>query len=88
MAEKKRIICLNTGEVFESITEAAAAYKLQPCEVSRVVNGKRMHCKKLIFERFPLHEGYDPDYPLEVYAGRRLCARAAEALEGCEANGS
>lgn len=82
MAEKKRVICLNTARVYPSIQNAAADYKLQPCEVSRVASGKRKQCKGLIFEAFP--EGYDPDYPLEVYAARRLCERAAEALDDLE----
>lgn len=76
MADKKRVICLNTAEIFGSIGDAARGAGVQTSEMSRAVNGKRGIIKGRIYELLP--DDYDPDYPAEVYASRRLISRFAE----------
>lgn len=79
MADKKRIICLNTGEVFESMAAAAKSAGVQPCEMSRQINGKRKTIRGKIYEALPAD--FDDDYPAEVYAARRLIARSGLVKE-------
>ena len=76
MADSKRVICLSTAEIFDSVGEAAKSAGVQSSEMSRAVNGKRGVIKGRIYELLP--DDYDPDYPEEVYAARRLIARFAE----------
>lgn len=79
MADKKKVICLNTGEVFESMAAAARSVNVQPCEMSRAINGKRKTIRGKIYEELPLD--YDPDYPSELYAARRIIARSGLVKE-------
>lgn len=48
----KPVVCLNTGEIFESTTEAAQKLGLTQNLVSWVANGKRSHTKNYKFEYF------------------------------------
>lgn len=38
--------CVETGEIFHSISEAARAYNLSASQISRVINGQRKHAGK------------------------------------------
>lgn len=42
-----RVKCVETGEIFCSISEAARAYNLSSSQISRVINGQRKHAGKL-----------------------------------------
>ena len=42
-----RVKCVETGEIFCSVREAARAYNLSSSQISRVINGKRKHAGKL-----------------------------------------
>ena len=41
----KKVVCLETGEEFESISEAARSINTAPICVSRVANGKKQSIK-------------------------------------------
>jgi len=44
---KRKVICLPTGEVFDSIKQASERYNLQQANLSKVCQGKRKHAGKL-----------------------------------------
>ncbi|NCB03839.1 MAG: hypothetical protein EOM67_17040 [Spirochaetia bacterium] len=46
----KRVRCIETGVVYESISEAGRAYGVRTIAISRVCNGERNTCKGLRFE--------------------------------------
>lgn len=58
---RKRIICLNDGCIYDSLTDAADFYGVNISKVSAVCNGKRNHTKKLQFAFY--EDGMD--YTLE-----------------------
>lgn len=43
----KKIICINTGEVFDSASEAGRFYNITPCNILRVCHGQRQSAGKL-----------------------------------------
>ena len=43
----KEVICITTGEKFNSITEAAICYSVAHCNISKCCKGKREHAGKL-----------------------------------------
>lgn len=63
----KRVICINTKEVFETATEAAKKYKNYGCsqsKISMVCNGKRKHSGKFEdgeYIKWLFLEDYNPD---------------------------
>lgn len=73
-----RCICLNTGQVFDSITAAARALDLLPHEVQRVVIGDRKTARGLIFERCPDEINNENG---RAYADYRLIERAKVVLK-------
>lgn len=40
-SQNKKVICVETGEIFNSVTGAAEYYNLKPTHISRVCKGKR-----------------------------------------------
>jgi hypothetical protein len=46
---KKKVICVTTGQEFESINEAARNFNVSSGRISEVVNGKREHVKNMKF---------------------------------------
>lgn len=49
IANSKKIICITTGEIFNSISEAARAYEKYGCQqsnISKVLRGERKSCGK------------------------------------------
>lgn len=49
---RKRIICINDGNIFKSITQASLFYGVSKSMVSEVCNGKRDNVKGLIFKEY------------------------------------
>lgn len=47
---KKRIICINTGEIFEAQIDIQRKYGLRQGHISEVLNGKRKSVKGFIFK--------------------------------------
>ena len=43
----KKVICLTTGEIFDSVTHAAKTYKLETTNISKVCKGKQRSTGKL-----------------------------------------
>lgn len=73
-----RCICLNTGQVFESITAAARALDMLPHEVQRVVIGERKSARELIFEKCPDEINNENG---RAYAEYRLIERAKKVMK-------
>lgn len=46
----KQIRCIETGEVFNSVTNCARSYNLQMSNIWKVINGERNHTGGLSFE--------------------------------------
>jgi hypothetical protein len=46
----KSVICTTTGEIFQSVGDAALFAKTGRCDIRRVCNGKRKHVKSLEFK--------------------------------------
>ena len=44
---KKRVLCVNTGEIYESVSEAARATNSDPSNIIKVCNGKYKTTNKL-----------------------------------------
>lgn len=80
MADKKRIICLNTGEVFESMAAAAKSADVQPCEMSKAINGKRKTIRGKIYEALPDQWDYQEEAEIE-YAAKRILIRSGLVKE-------
>ena len=51
-ALSKKVICVTTGKVFDSIKEAASYYNIKSkADISRVCKGKRNYCGELNGEK-------------------------------------
>ena len=73
-----RCICLNTGQVYESITAAARDLGLLPNEVQRVVIGDRKQAKGYLFEVCPDEINNDNG---KAYADYRILQRVKGGIK-------
>lgn len=76
----KKIICLETGEIFNSIKNAGEKYKIDTSSISAVCKGKRKSCKDL---HFCYLQNYSPDIKYELTRVKRrvICITTGEIFE-------
>lgn len=72
----KKIVCLNTGEVFESLTEASEKYNLDVSSIAKCCKGKIHSSRKLVWR-------YLEDYnKMNLVDISKLLYRASEGISG------
>ena len=48
----KKVICINTGEIFDTITQAADKYNTHPTTISKVCKGKRKTAGEMTWQYY------------------------------------